>query len=91
MGSYNIPYRKSVNLTTDTLLELARLPNIVSVKDSSGSLAQSLFPGAGGRARSRPAAIDSRARGGKERHAIGRPSRSAVRRRRTQTRIISLR
>ena len=39
---YNIPYRTSVNLTNDTLLELARLPNIVGVKDSSGSLAQSL-------------------------------------------------
>jgi dihydrodipicolinate synthase len=39
---YNIPYRTSVNMSTDTLLELARLPNIVGVKDSSGSLAQSL-------------------------------------------------
>jgi 4-hydroxy-tetrahydrodipicolinate synthase len=39
---YNIPYRTSVNMNTDTLLELARLPNIVGVKDSSGSLAQSL-------------------------------------------------
>jgi 4-hydroxy-tetrahydrodipicolinate synthase len=39
---YNIPYRTSVNLSNDTLLELARLPNIVGVKDSSGSLAQSL-------------------------------------------------
>jgi 4-hydroxy-tetrahydrodipicolinate synthase len=39
---YNIPYRTSVNLSNDTLLELARLPNIVGVKDSSGSLVQSL-------------------------------------------------
>jgi 4-hydroxy-tetrahydrodipicolinate synthase len=39
---YNIPYRTSVNMSTDILLELARLPNIVGVKDSSGSLAQSL-------------------------------------------------
>ena len=39
---YNIPYRTSVNLTNDTLLRLAELPNIVGVKDSSGSLAQSL-------------------------------------------------
>jgi 4-hydroxy-tetrahydrodipicolinate synthase len=39
---YNIPYRTSVNLETDTLLRLAELPNIVGVKDSSGSLAQSL-------------------------------------------------
>ncbi|UYN94246.1 MAG: 4-hydroxy-tetrahydrodipicolinate synthase [Enhydrobacter sp.] len=39
---YNIPYRTAVNLTNDSLLELARVPNIVGVKDSSGSLAQSL-------------------------------------------------
>lgn len=39
---YNIPYRTSVNLANDTLLDLAALPNIVGVKDSSGSLAQSL-------------------------------------------------
>src|SRR5512138_821930 len=39
---YNIPYRTGVNLSNDSLLELARVPNIVGVKDSSGSLAQSL-------------------------------------------------
>ena len=39
---YNIPYRTSVNLANETLLALAELPNIVGVKDSSGSLAQSL-------------------------------------------------
>jgi len=39
---YNIPYRTAVNLENDTLLELAELPNIVGVKDSSGDLAQSL-------------------------------------------------
>jgi 4-hydroxy-tetrahydrodipicolinate synthase len=39
---YNIPYRTSVNLANDTLLELAQLPNIVGVKDSCGNLAQSL-------------------------------------------------
>ena len=39
---YNIPYRTAVNLTNDTLLELAALPNIVGVKDSCGSLPQSL-------------------------------------------------
>ena len=39
---YNIPYRTGVNLTNDTLLELAQLPTIVGVKDSSGALAQSL-------------------------------------------------
>ena len=39
---YNIPYRTSVNLTNETLLRLAERPNIVGVKDSSGSIAQSL-------------------------------------------------
>jgi 4-hydroxy-tetrahydrodipicolinate synthase len=39
---YNIPYRTAVNLSNDSLLELARVPNIVGVKDSSGSIAQSL-------------------------------------------------
>ena len=39
---YNIPYRTAVNLSNDALLELAEVPNIVGVKDSSGSMAQSL-------------------------------------------------
>lgn len=39
---YNIPYRTAVNLSNDSLLELAQVPNIVGVKDSSGILAQSL-------------------------------------------------
>ena len=39
---YNIPYRTAVNLGNDALLELAKLRNIVGVKDSSGSVAQSL-------------------------------------------------
>jgi 4-hydroxy-tetrahydrodipicolinate synthase len=40
---YNIPYRTGVNLANDTLLRLAgQHRNIVGVKDSSGSLAQSL-------------------------------------------------
>ena len=39
---YNIPYRTAVNLSNDSLLELAAVPNIVGVKDSSGSIAQSL-------------------------------------------------
>ena len=39
---YNIPYRTSINMTNETLLALAEVPNIVGVKDSSGSLAQSL-------------------------------------------------
>ena len=32
---YNIPYRTAVNLSNDSLLELAEVPNIVGVKDSS--------------------------------------------------------
>lgn len=39
---YNIPYRTAVNLSNDSLLELAEVPNIVGVKDSSGAVAQSL-------------------------------------------------
>ncbi len=39
---YNIPYRTAVNLSNDSLLELAEIPNIVGAKDSSGSIAQSL-------------------------------------------------
>jgi 4-hydroxy-tetrahydrodipicolinate synthase len=39
---YNIPYRTAVNLTNDSLIELAEVSNIVGVKDSSGSIAQSL-------------------------------------------------
>lgn len=42
MAIYNIPYRTAVNLSNDSLLELAEVPNIVGVKDSSGSVAQSL-------------------------------------------------
>lgn len=38
---YNIPYRTGVNLENETLLSLAEeCPNVVGVKDSSGSLAQ---------------------------------------------------
>ena len=39
---YNIPYRTAVNLANESLLELAEVPNIIGVKDSSGSLPQSL-------------------------------------------------
>ena len=39
---YNIPYRASVNLETDTLLELARHPNIVGMKDCGANRAQSI-------------------------------------------------
>jgi 4-hydroxy-tetrahydrodipicolinate synthase len=39
---YNIPYRTGVNLSNDTLLALAELPNVAGVKDSTGNIAQSL-------------------------------------------------
>jgi 4-hydroxy-tetrahydrodipicolinate synthase len=39
---YNIPYRSSVNLETETLLELAEHPNIVGLKDCGTSRAQSI-------------------------------------------------
>jgi 4-hydroxy-tetrahydrodipicolinate synthase len=39
---YNIPYRASVNLETETLLELARHPNIVGMKDCGANRAQSI-------------------------------------------------
>jgi 4-hydroxy-tetrahydrodipicolinate synthase len=39
---YNIPYRTGINLSNNTLLDLARIPNIMGVKDSSGNIAQSL-------------------------------------------------
>jgi len=39
---YNIPYRTSVHLDVDTLLELARHPNIVGLKDCSADRAQSI-------------------------------------------------
>jgi len=39
---YNIPYRTAVNLTNETLLRLARHPNIVGIKDCSADRAQSI-------------------------------------------------
>jgi 4-hydroxy-tetrahydrodipicolinate synthase len=39
---YNIPYRTAVNLSNESMLELAEVANIVGCKDSSGSIAQSL-------------------------------------------------
>jgi 4-hydroxy-tetrahydrodipicolinate synthase len=39
---YNIPYRASVNLETETLLELARHPNIAGMKDCGANRAQSI-------------------------------------------------
>lgn len=37
---YNIPGRTSVNLQASTTIELAKIPNIVAVKESSGDLSQ---------------------------------------------------
>jgi 4-hydroxy-tetrahydrodipicolinate synthase len=39
---YNIPYRTSVNLETETLLALAEHPNIVGLKDCGADRAQSI-------------------------------------------------
>ncbi len=39
---YNIPYRTAVNLTNVTLLELARHPSIVGIKDCCADRAQSI-------------------------------------------------
>jgi len=37
---YNIPSRTGVNMTSDTQLRLARIDNIIGVKESSGDMAQ---------------------------------------------------
>src|SRR5690606_39009227 len=37
---YNIPYRTGVNMTNDTLLQLAALPNVVGLKDCCADAAQ---------------------------------------------------
>jgi 4-hydroxy-tetrahydrodipicolinate synthase len=39
---YNIPYRTSVNLSNETLLQLAGHPNIVGLKDCGADRAQSI-------------------------------------------------
>ena len=39
---YNIPYRTAVNLTNETLLQLAEHPNIVGMKDCGADRAQSI-------------------------------------------------
>ena len=39
---YNIPYRASVNLETETLIALAQHPNIVGLKDCGANRAQSI-------------------------------------------------
>ncbi|HEV2673753.1 MAG TPA: 4-hydroxy-tetrahydrodipicolinate synthase [Aliidongia sp.] len=38
---YNIPYRTGVNMSNETMLRLARHPNIIGVKDCSGDPTQS--------------------------------------------------
>jgi 4-hydroxy-tetrahydrodipicolinate synthase len=38
---YNIPYRTGVNMSNDTLLRLAELPNMIGVKDCCADAAQS--------------------------------------------------
>jgi 4-hydroxy-tetrahydrodipicolinate synthase len=37
---YNVPSRTSVDISNDTLARLARLPNIVGVKDATGDMAR---------------------------------------------------
>lgn len=37
---YNIPGRTGINLTPQTIAELAKIPNIVAIKEASGSLDQ---------------------------------------------------
>lgn len=39
---YNIPGRSSVNVETETLMRLAQHPNIIGVKEASGSVAQAM-------------------------------------------------
>jgi 4-hydroxy-tetrahydrodipicolinate synthase len=40
---YNVPSRTSVDISNDTLARLARLPNIVGVKDATGDLPRASF------------------------------------------------
>ncbi|MDQ0416900.1 4-hydroxy-tetrahydrodipicolinate synthase [Croceifilum oryzae] len=37
---YNVPGRTSVNISTETLVRLAALPNVVAIKEASGSISQ---------------------------------------------------
>src|SRR5690625_3965793 len=37
---YNIKGRTAVNIETDTLAEIARIPNVVAVKEASGDISQ---------------------------------------------------
>ena len=40
---YNVPGRTSVDISNDTLARLAKLPNIVGIKDATGDLARASF------------------------------------------------
>src|SRR3954466_12996370 len=40
---YNVPGRTSVDISNETLVRLAKLPNIVGVKDATGDLARASF------------------------------------------------
>jgi 4-hydroxy-tetrahydrodipicolinate synthase len=40
---YNVPSRTSVDISNETLARLARLPNIVGVKDATGDMARASF------------------------------------------------
>jgi 4-hydroxy-tetrahydrodipicolinate synthase len=40
---YNVPSRTSIDITNDTLARLARLPNIVGVKDATGDMVRASF------------------------------------------------
>ena len=40
---YNVPGRTSVDISNETLARLARLPNIVGIKDATGDLARASF------------------------------------------------
>ncbi len=40
---YNVPARTSVDISNDTLARLAKLPNIVGIKDASGDLVRASF------------------------------------------------
>ncbi len=35
---YNIPGRSVINMSVDTIVRLAELPNVVALKDASGDL-----------------------------------------------------
>ncbi|MDH3283514.1 MAG: 4-hydroxy-tetrahydrodipicolinate synthase, partial [Acidobacteriota bacterium] len=39
---YNVPSRTGLNLSAETVLELARIPGVVAVKEASGSLGQAM-------------------------------------------------